>query len=54
MQSQKRRIDPGVIRRLLRQPYRFQFFQAVRLLQILFARQARSHDAATPRATDTP
>lgn len=58
MRTAKRRIDPGVIRRLLRQPHRFQFFQAVRLLQILFAREQRQHrgetlpaarrDAATP------
>lgn len=46
MRSPKRRIDPGVIRRLLRQPYRFQFFQAVRLLQIQFARQGRAQGGA--------
>ncbi|WP_354686759.1 type VI secretion system baseplate subunit TssG [Cupriavidus necator] len=38
MRTPQRRIDPGVIRALLRQPYRFEFFQAVRLLELLYAR----------------
>jgi type VI secretion system protein ImpH len=32
MPGEKRRIDPGVIHRLRDEPYRFEFFQAVRLL----------------------
>ena len=39
MRTPQRRIDPGVIRRLLKQPHRYQFFQAVRLLEQLFARR---------------
>ena len=39
MRTPQRRIDPGVIRRLLQQPHRYQFFQAVRLLEQLFARE---------------
>jgi type VI secretion system protein ImpH len=40
MRTPQRRIDPGVIRRLLRQPHRYEFFQAVRLLEQLFARES--------------
>ncbi len=39
MRTSQRRIDPGVIRRLLQQPHRYQFFQAVRLLEQLFVRR---------------
>ncbi|WP_104566241.1 type VI secretion system baseplate subunit TssG [Ralstonia mannitolilytica] len=39
MRTPQRRIDPGVIRRLLQQPHRYEFFQAVRLLEQLFARK---------------
>jgi len=39
MQTPQRRIGPGVIGRLLDEPYRFGFFQAVRLLEIWFSRQ---------------
>lgn len=39
MRTPQRRIDPGVIRGLLKQPHRYQFFQAVRLLEQLFARR---------------
>ncbi|MBY4897513.1 type VI secretion system baseplate subunit TssG [Cupriavidus sp. AU9028] len=53
MRTAKRRIDPGVIRRLLAQPYRFQFFQAVRLLELLFARDA-GVDGKAGRQADTP
>lgn len=42
MRTSQRRIDPGVIRRLLRQPYRYEFFQAVRLLEQLFARRGNA------------
>ncbi|AXV79151.1 MULTISPECIES: type VI secretion system baseplate subunit TssG [Ralstonia solanacearum species complex] len=50
MRTPQRRIDPGVIRRLLRQPHRYEFFQAVRLLEQLFARRgngAPEHALAT-------
>ena len=36
MQTAQRRIDPGVIERLLDEPHRFEFFQAVRLLERWF------------------
>jgi type VI secretion system protein ImpH len=39
MQTPQRRIDTGVIGRLLEEPYRFGFFQAVRLLELWFSRQ---------------
>ncbi|NSX17835.1 type VI secretion system baseplate subunit TssG [Cupriavidus taiwanensis] len=44
MRTPQRRIDPGVIRTLLRQPYRYEFFQAVRLLELHYAREG----AGTP------
>lgn len=34
MQTTQRRIDPPVIERLQREPYRFEFFQAVRLIEL--------------------
>ncbi|MFP6562273.1 type VI secretion system baseplate subunit TssG [Paraburkholderia sp. B3] len=40
MQTPNRRIDPGVVGQLLDEPYRFEFFQAVRVLEGWFARQA--------------
>ena len=39
MQTPQRRIDPGVIEQLLDEPHRFQFFQAVRILEKWFARE---------------
>lgn len=39
MPSAKRRVDPGVAQQLLAQPHRFEFFQALRVLERLFARQ---------------
>ena len=42
MQTPQRRIDPPVIERLQREPYRFEFFQAVRILEFaLLQRQER-------------
>jgi len=38
MPGPKRRIPPGVAERLLREPQRFEFFQAVRVLERLFVR----------------
>lgn len=43
MPAAKRRIAPGLIRRLADEPYRFEFFQAVRLL--LSARRHGAHDS---------
>ncbi|MBN3818817.1 type VI secretion system baseplate subunit TssG, partial [Paraburkholderia sp. Se-20369] len=40
MQAPDRRIDPGVVGALLDEPHRFEFFQAVRVLEGLFVRQA--------------
>jgi len=39
MQAAQREIDAGVVERLLDEPYRFQFFQAVRLLETWFSRE---------------
>ncbi len=39
MPAPKRRFDPGVISQLVEQPYRFEFFQAVRVLEHLFVGQ---------------
>lgn len=36
MQPAQRRVDSRVIERLLDEPYRFQFFQAVRVLERWF------------------
>jgi type VI secretion system protein ImpH len=50
MPPAKRRLDPGVAQRLLNEPYRFQFFQAVRILEHLFVRQgARPDDVLSRR-----
>ena len=37
MQATKRRIDPGVAQQLLQDPHRFGFFQAMRILEHMFA-----------------
>ncbi|MFM0166329.1 type VI secretion system baseplate subunit TssG [Paraburkholderia sediminicola] len=42
MQTAQRRIDPGVVEQLLDEPHRFEFFQAVRILEKWFAQQAPS------------
>ena len=39
MRTTQRRIDPGVAQQLLARPQRFEFFQALRILERLFARQ---------------
>lgn len=49
MQTAQRRIDPGVVERLLDEPHRFEFFQAVRLLETWFAKHdAPRHAASRP------
>lgn len=46
MPSTKRRFEPGVIQRLLDTPFRFQFFQAVRLIELWLKRQGVSETLA--------
>lgn len=48
MSGAKRRIDPGVAQQLLAEPHRFQFFQAVRLLEQVFQRQGVKSGQAVP------
>ena len=43
MRTAQRRIDAGVVEQLLDQPYRFGFFQAVRVLEQWFMRQGGAH-----------
>jgi type VI secretion system protein ImpH len=38
MHSKKRRFEPAVIERLFREPYRFEYFQAVRMLELWLRR----------------
>lgn len=49
MPGTKRRFEPGVIQQLLDQPYRFQFFQAVRLLTLWFRRKGVAPEHALSR-----
>lgn len=46
MHTTKRRFEPSVIERLFEQPYRFQFFQAVRMLELWLKRNGLPHDQA--------
>jgi type VI secretion system protein ImpH len=46
MPTEKRRFEPAVIERLFREPYRFEYFQAVRMLELWLKRHGRPrHDA---------
>jgi hypothetical protein len=46
MPTEKRRFEPAVIERLFREPYRFEYFQAVRMLELWLKRHGRpQHDA---------
>lgn len=50
MSTAQRRIDPGVAQQLLAEPQRFQFFQALRILERLFMRQGtRGEDVVAQR-----
>jgi type VI secretion system protein ImpH len=49
MLSSKRRIDPGVIQTLLSEPQRFEFFQAVRLLERLLSKSETRLDQTVAR-----
>ncbi|HBK45293.1 MAG TPA: type VI secretion system baseplate subunit TssG [Xanthomonadaceae bacterium] len=48
MPGAKRRIDPGVAQQLLAEPHRFQFFQAIRLLEQVFQRQGARANQSVP------
>lgn len=49
MPGAQRRVDPGVARRLLAEPFRFEFFQAVRVLECLFVRLGARPRDVVPR-----
>lgn len=44
MRTAKRRLEPAVIERLFKEPYRFQFFQAVRLVELWLRRRGIAGD----------
>lgn len=46
MHTTQRRFEPSVIERLFAQPYRFQFFQAVRMLELWLQRNGLPHQQA--------
>lgn len=48
MPGAQRRVDPGVAQQLLEAPYRFHFFQAVRILERVFQRQGVKNGQAVP------
>ena len=54
MQTAQRRFEPGVIERLLRQPQRFEFVQAVRVLQQWLARNGVPPERAYIRKIPSP
>jgi len=47
MLAKKRRFEPAVIERLFREPYRFEYFQAVRMLELWFARHGIARQGKT-------
>ncbi|OIJ43962.1 type VI secretion system baseplate subunit TssG [Massilia timonae] len=48
MRAEKRRTEPPVIERLLREPWRFEFFQAVRVLELWLKRRGRGPHGLVP------
>jgi type VI secretion system protein ImpH len=46
MPTEKRRFEPAVIERLFREPYRFEYFQAVRMLELWLKRYGRPQQDA--------
>jgi len=46
MRTPQRRFEPSVIARLFAQPYRFQFFQAVRMLELWLAKNGLPREGA--------
>lgn len=50
MPGTQRRVDPGIADRLLKEPYRFEFFQAVRVIEhLLTDNGVRTQDVVTRR-----
>lgn len=49
MRTAQRRLDPGVAQQLLAAPHRFEFYQAVRILERLFVRQGVKPDDVVAR-----
>lgn len=48
MSTAKRRIDPGVAQQVLSEPHRFEFFQAMRVLEHMFTRQGVAQRDVVP------
>ena len=46
MPTEKRRFEPGVIERLFAEPQRFEYFQAVRMLELWLKRNGVPHEGA--------
>lgn len=46
MQTTQRRFEPSVIERLFAEPYRFQYFQAVRMLELWLVRNGMAREGA--------
>lgn len=46
MLTEKRRFEPGVIERLFAEPHRFDYFQAVRMLELWLKRNGVPHEGA--------
>lgn len=46
MLTEKRRFEPGVIERLFAEPHRFEYFQAVRMLELWLKRNGVPHEGA--------
>jgi type VI secretion system protein ImpH len=46
MHATKRRFEPAVIERLFAQPYRFQYFQAVRMIEVWLRRRGMPEEGA--------
>ncbi|MCA1855738.1 type VI secretion system baseplate subunit TssG [Massilia oculi] len=49
MPAPQRRIEPAVIERLFREPYRFEYFQAVRMLELWLRRRGQPARGLLPR-----